>query len=151
MWAWPLCCLVESDSLWLHGLQHTRLPLSFTSPGVCSSSCPLSQWCCLTISSLSHLFLILHSILPTSVGKTDSFSIESALRIRRPSNGTSASAFPMSIQGWIPLGLTGLISMQSKGLSGVFSSITMWKHLFFGTQASLYFSSHIRTWLIETP
>ena len=57
----------------------------------------------------------------------------------------------MNIQGWFPLGFTGLISLQSKGLSRVFSSITVWKHQFFGTQSSLRSNSHIRTWLLEKP
>ena len=61
----------------------------------------------------------------------------------------SASVLPMSIQGWFPLGLTGFIFLQSKGLSGVFSSTTIWKHQFFGTQPSLWSSSHICTLLLE--
>ena len=63
----------------------------------------------------------------------------------------SASVLPMSIQGWFPLGLTGLISLQSKGLSRVFSSITIQKHQFIGTQPSLWSNSHICTWLLEKP
>ena len=63
----------------------------------------------------------------------------------------SASVLPMNIQDWFPLGLTGLISLQSKGLSRVFSSTTVWKHQFFGPQASLWSNSHIHTWLLEKP
>ena len=65
--------------------------------------------------------------------------------------GASASAlvFPMNIQGWFPLGLSGLISLQSKGLSRVFSSTIIWKHQFFGAQPSLWSNSHICTWLLE--
>ena len=64
---------------------------------------------------------------------------------------TSASVLPMNIHGWFPLGLMGLISLQSQGLSRVFSSTTIWKHQFFGAQPSLWFNSHIHTWLLETP
>ena len=64
---------------------------------------------------------------------------------------TSASVLPMNIQGWLPLGLTGLISLLSKGLSRVFSSTTVQKHQFFGTQPPLWSNSHIRTWLLEKP
>ena len=69
------------------------------------------------------------------------------------STGISASASvrPMNIQGWFPLGLTGLISMLSMRLSGVFSSITVWKHQFFRAHLSLWSCSHIRTWLLEIP
>ena len=63
----------------------------------------------------------------------------------------SASVFPMNIQGWFPLGLTGLISLKSKELSRVFSSTTVWKLQFFGAQPSLWFNSHIHTWLLEKP
>ena len=60
---------------------------------------------------------------------------------------TSASVLPMNIQSWFPLGLTGLISLMSKGLSRVFSSTTVWKHQFFGAQPSLWSNSHVHTWL----
>ena len=63
----------------------------------------------------------------------------------------STSVLPMNIQGWFPLGLAGLISLLSRGLSTVFSSTTIWKHQFFGTQPSLWSNSHIRTWLPERP
>ena len=63
--------------------------------------------------------------------------------------GASAPALPMNIQGWFPLGLTGLISFLSKGLSRVFFSTTVWKHQFFGIQLSLWSNSHIHTWLLE--
>ena len=63
----------------------------------------------------------------------------------------SASVLPMNIQGWFPLGMTGLISLQSKGLARVFSSTTVWKHQFFSTQPSLWSNSSIHTWLLEKP
>ena len=64
---------------------------------------------------------------------------------------TSASVLPMNIQGWFPLQLTDLISLQSKGLSRVFSSTTIWKHQLFSTQLSFWSSSHIHTWLLGEP
>ena len=81
------------------------------------------------------------------------FSNESALRIRWPKIGVSASAsvLPMNTQGWSPLGWAGWISMQSKGLSRVFSNTTVQKHQFFGTQPSSQSNSHIRTWPQEKP
>ena len=105
------------DSLWSHGLQHTRLPCPSLSPGVCTTSCPLSQWCYLTISSSATLFLLLPSIFPAS----GSFPMSQLSASGGQSNGTSASTevLPMKIQGWLPLGLTGLISLQSKGLSSL--------------------------------
>ena len=63
----------------------------------------------------------------------------------------SASVLPMKIQDWCPLELTGLVFLQSKGVSRVFSSTTVWKHQFFGAQPSLQFNSHIHTWLLEKP
>ena len=65
--------------------------------------------------------------------------------------GGLASVLPMKVQGWFPLGLIGLISLLSKRLSRVFSSSTIWKHQFFGTQPSLWSNSHIHTWLLERP
>ena len=65
--------------------------------------------------------------------------------------GASASVLPINIQDWFPLGLIGLISLWSKGLSSIFSSTTIWKHQFFGAQSSLWSNSHIHTWLLETP
>ena len=79
------------------------------------------------------------------------FSNESALPIRWSNTGASASVLPMNIQGWFPLGLTGLISGQSKGLSRVFHSTIAGKHEFFDTQPFLWFNSHIHTWLLGKP
>ena len=89
--------------------------------------------------------LLLPSIFPT----TKVFCIDLGLCIRWPSIGASASVLLMNIQGWFPLGLTGLISLQSKGLSRVFSNTTVQKHQFFGAQTSLWSNSHIHTWLLE--
>ena len=98
---------------------------------------------------LCHPLLLLPSIFPS----IRAFSNESALHIRWPKIGTSASAsvLPVSIQEWFSLGLIGLISLLSKGLSGVFSNTTIQKHQFFCAQPSLWSNSHIRTWLLEKP
>ena len=136
-------CQVMSDSLWPHGLQHARLPCPSLSPRVCSDSCPLSQWCYLNISSSASLFsLCLQSFLAPG-----SFPMSRLFASGGPSIGASASAsvLPMHIQSWFPLGLTGLISLQSKGLLRVFSNATVWKHQFFGTQPSLWSNYHIHT------
>ena len=147
-----------SDSLQPHGLQCTRLPCPSLSPRVCSNSCPLSWWCHLTISSS----VVPFSSYPQSFLASGSFPISQLFTSGGQRIGASASAsvLPMTIlsmtsasasvlqhqsnpiQGWFPLGLTGLISLQSKGRSRVFSSITIWKYLFFGTQPSLWSNSH---------
>ena len=139
---------VVSDSLWPHGLQHARLPWPSPSPG-CSNSCQISGSCCPTIS---------FSVVPFSSCLL-SFPASGSFPVSRffPSGGqaigasASASVLPMNIQGWFSLGLTGLISLQSKGLSRVFSNTTVQKHQFFTTQSSLWFNSHIRTWPLEKP
>ena len=131
-----------SDSLQPHGLQHTKLPCPSPSPGVCSNSCPLSRWCHPTTSSCHSLLLpsVFHSIRV--------FSNELALRIRWQHIGASASAsvLPMNIQDWFSLGLTGSISSQSRRLLKVFSSTTVQKHQFFGTQHSLTLTSTHDYW-----
>ena len=91
--------------------------------------------------------------LPSIFPNIRVFSNESVVRISGQSIGTlsSASVLPMNIQDWFLLGLTGLISLQSKGLSRVFSNTTVQKHRFFSAQLSLWPSSHIHTWLLEKP
>ena len=131
-----------SDSLWPHGLQHTRLPCPSLSPRVYSTSCPLSQWYYLTISC--------SAVCLQSFSASRSFPISylftpAGLSIGVP---TSASVPPMNIEVWFPLGLT-LIFLLSRELSGVFSSTTIQKHQFFGTQPSLWSGSYIHTWLLE--
>ena len=141
-------CLVMSESLWPHGLQHNRLPCPSLSPGVCSNSCPLSWWCHPINSS---------SVVPFSFCLLQSFSASGSFPMSRlfASGGqnigasASASVFPMNIQGWFPLGWIGLISFQSKGLSRAFSNTTVEKHKFFDAQLSLWSKSHIHTWLLE--
>ena len=98
---------------------------------------------------LCHPLLLLPSIIPS----IRVFSNESVLHIRWPKVGASASALvhPINVQDWFPLGWTGWISLQSKGLSRVFSNTTVQKHQFFGAQFSLWSNSHIHTWLLEKP
>ena len=138
---------VVSDSLQSHGLQHARLPCPSPTPGACSNSCPLSQWCHPTISSS----VIPFSSCLQSFPESKTFSISQFFTSGVQSIGASASAslLPMNIQDWFPLRLTGWISMQSKGYSRVFSNTTDQKHQFFGPQLSLQPNSHIHTWLLE--
>ena len=140
-------CSGMSDSLWLHGLQHARLPCPSPSPRVCSNSCPLSRWCHPAILSSAVPF----SSCPQSFLASGCFPMTWLFASGGQSIGasTSASVLPINIHDWFPLGLTGLISLQSKGLSGVFSSTTVRRHQFFGPQPFLLSSSHIHTWLLE--
>ena len=136
---------VVSDSLWPQGLQHSRLPCPSPSPRVCSNSCPLSWWYHPTNFSSVILLSSCLYFFPAS----GSFSMSHFF----PSGGqiieASASVFPMNIQDWFPLGLIGLISLLSKGLSRVFSSTTIQKHQFLSAQLSLWSNSHIHTWLLK--
>ena len=134
---------VVSNSLWPHGLQHTRLPCPSPFPRDCLNSCPLSQWCHPTISTSAVCFSSCLQSCPAS----GSFLMSWIFASGGQSIGASASAsvLSMNIQGWFPLGLTGLISLLSKGLSRVFSSTTVWRHQFFGAQPFLMSSSHIYT------
>ena len=125
-----------SDSLQPHGLQYIRSPCPSLTPKACSNSCPLSRWHHPTISS---------SVVPFSFCFQSFPALESSPRSqfftsRGQSIGASASTsvLPMNIQDWFRLGLTGLISLQSKRLSRIFSSTTVQKHQFFGTQLSLW-------------
>ena len=140
---------VMSDSLRPHGLQHNRLPCPSPSPRICSNSCPLGQWCHPTISSS----VILFSSCLQSFPALGSFPVSLLFASSGQTIGASASAsvLPVNIQGWFPLVLTGCISLQSKGLSRVFSSTTIGKHQFSGAQPSLRSSAHIYTWLLEKP
>ena len=115
--------LVVSNSLQLQGLQHTRLPCPSLSPRVCSNSCPVSQWCHPTISSSAAPF----SSCPQSCPASRSFPTSQLFESGGQSIGDSASVLPMNIQGWFPLGFTGLIPCCPKKFSGVFSSTTVWK------------------------
>ena len=122
-----------SNSLWSQGLQHTRLLYPSLSPGACSNSGPLSQWCHPTIASSVIPFSSCLQSFPAS----GSFPVSRLFTSGGQSIGASASASVLLIQDWFPLGWTGWISLQSKGLSRVFSNTTVRKHQFFGTQPSL--------------
>ena len=140
--------LLSCLSLWPHGLQHARLPCPSPTPGAYSNSCPLSQWCYSTISS---------SVVPFSF-HLQSFPASGYFPMRQffasggQSTGvpTSTSVLPVNTQDWSPLGWTGWISLQSKGLSRVFSNTTVQKHQFFSAQLSLHSNSHIHTWPLAT-
>ena len=163
------CCSFAKFCLILqpHAMQYSRPPCLSPSPRVCPSSCPLNHWCHSTISwSLlkllsigsvmpsNHLIfycplLLLPSISPAS----GSFPVSWLFASYSQSIGASASASvpPMNIQDWFPLGLTVLISLQSRGCSIVLSNTTVQKHQFFNPQPSLWSNSHIHTWLLEKP
>ena len=125
----PFSRSVGSDSLWPHGLQHTRLPCPPPTPGAYSNSCPLSQWCHPTILSSVGPFSSCLQSFPASACFPMSQFFTSGIGA-----SSSASVLPVSIQGWFPLGLTGWISLQSRGLSRVFSNTTVQKHQFFNAQ-----------------
>ena len=133
---------VVSDFLRPHGL-----PCPSPAPGACSNSCPLSWWCHPTISSSVAPFSSCFQSFPAS----GSFPMSQLFASGGQNIGASASVLPMNIQGWFPLRWTGLISLQSIGLSRVFSSTTVRSHQFFDAQPFLWFSSHIHTWLLEKP
>ena len=137
-----LSCSVMSDFLQPHGLQHTRLPCP-VSPRVCPDSWPLIRWCHPTISSS----LVPFSSCLQSFPASGSFPMSQFFTSGGQSFGASASVLPVNIQGWFPLGLTGLISLLSKGLSRVFSSTTIQKHqssvlsLLYGLTLTLYMTT----------
>ena len=142
-------CSVVSDSLRPHESQHARPPCPSPSPGIHSDSRPLSPWCHLAISSS----VISFSSCPQSLPASQSFSISQLFTWRGQSTGVSALAsfLPKKSQGWSPSEWTGWISLQSNGLSRVFSNTTVQKHQFFGAQPSSQSNSHIRTWPQEKP
>ena len=119
-------CSVMSDSLWPHGLQYARLPCPSPTPRAYSNSCPLSQWCHPTISSSFIPFSFHLQSFPVS----GSFPKSQFFAPCGQSIGISASAsvLPMNIQDWFPLGWTGWISLESKGLSRVLSNTAVEKH-----------------------
>ena len=139
---------VMSDSLWPYGLQHASLLCPSLTTGTCSNSYWSSWWCHHTTLSSIVPFSCLQSF-PAS----GSFQISQFFASGGQSIGSSASTsvLPMNIQDWLPLGLTGLIFLQSEELSRVFSNATIQKHQFFNTQLSLWSISNIHTWLLEKP
>ena len=142
-------CSVVFHSLQPHGLQHSGLPCPTPTLRACSNSCPWNQWCLPVISSSVVPFSSHLQSFPAS----ESFLMTQLFVSSGQSIGTSASAsgLPMNIQDWFSLGLTGLTSLLSKGLSKVFSSTTVQKNQLIGTQSSLWSNSHIHTWLLEKP
>ena len=140
---------VVSDSLWPHESRHARPPCPSPSPGVHSISCPLSQWCHLAISSS----VVPFSSCPQSLPASESFPMSQLFAWRGQSIGVSASTsfLPKKSQGWSQPEWTGWISLQSKGLSRVFSNTTLQKHQFFSAQPSSQSNSHIHTWPQEKP
>ena len=126
---------VVSDSLRPHELQHARPPCPSPTPGVYPNSCPLSRWCHPTISSS----VIPSSFCPQSFPAAGSFQMSQLFAWGGQSNRVSASAsvLPVNIQDWSPLGMTGWISLQSNGLSRIFSNPTVQKHQFFCAHLSL--------------
>ena len=140
---------VMSNSLQPHGLHHTRPSCPSPSPGVGPNSYPLHQGCHLAISSFDALLYFCPQTFPAS----GTFPV-SWLFISDDQNtgaSVSVSIFSMSVQGLFPLRLTGLISLLSKGLSGLFSSTTVGNHQFFGVPLSFSSSSHNHTWPLERP
>ena len=138
-----------SNSLWPHESQHTGPPCPSPTPGVHPNPCPLSRWCHPTISS----FVVPFSSCPQSFPEAGSFPMSQLFTSGGQSTRVSASAsvLPMNTQDWSPLGWTGWISLQSKGLSRVFSNTTVQKHQFFGAQISSQSNSHIHTWPLGKP
>ena len=126
---------VMSDSLQPHESQHARPPCPSRTPGVHSNSSPLSRWCHPAISSS----VVPVSSCPQSLPASESFPVSQLFTWGGQSTGVSASASfpPKKSQVWSPLEWTGWISLQSKGLSRVFSNTTVQKHQFFGAQLSL--------------
>ena len=135
---------VMSDSLRPHESQHARLPCPSPIPGVYPNLCASSQWCLPAISSS----VVPFSSCPQSLPASGSFPMSQLFAWDGQSIGVSAvaSVLPMNTQGWSPIEWTGWISLQSKGLSRVFSNTTVQKHQFFGAQLSSQSNSHIHTW-----
>ena len=141
-------CSVVSDLLWPHGLQHTRLLIHHQLLELAQTYVHRVGDTSNHLSSVIPFSSCLQSFLASGSSPVSQFFTSSG-----PSIGASASAsvLPMNIQNWFPLGLIGLIPLQSKGLSRVFSNTTVQKHQFFGAQLSLWSNSHIHTWLLDKP
>ena len=137
-------CSVMSNSLWHHELQHARPRCPSPTPGVHPVSRPSSQWCHPAISSS----VIPFSSCPQFLRASESFPMSQLFTWGGQSTGVSALASfpPKKSQGWSPSEWTGWISLQSKGLSRVFSNTAVQKHQFFSAQLSSQSNSHIHTW-----
>ena len=136
--------VVMSDSLPPHGLQHARLSHPSPTPGTCSNPRTSSWWCHQTISSSVVPFSCLRFFPASRTFPMSQFFTSGGQRIGA---SASASVLPVNIQDWFPLGLSSLISLQSKGLSRVFSKSTVEKYKFFSAQLSLWSYCQIHTWL----
>ena len=136
-------------ALWPHEPQDTRPPCPSSTPRAYPNSCPLSQWCHPTISSSVIPFFS----CPQSFPASEFFPMSQLLASGGQSIGVSASTsvLSMNTHDWSPLGWTSWISLQSKGLSRVFSNTTFQKHQFFDAQLYLWSNSHIHTWILEKP
>ena len=135
-WVVQLTSVTQScPTLWPHGLQQTRLLCPSPTPRACSNSRPLNWWCRQTIS----FSVVPFSSCPQSFPASGSFLMNQLFELGSQTIGASASAsvLPVNIEDWFPLGLIGRISLQSKGLSRLFSNTTVQKHQFFSAQLSL--------------
>ena len=139
---------VTQSCLTLCDPMDARPPCPSPSPRLYANSCPLSRWCHPTISSSVVPFSCLHSF-----SASGSFQMSQLFKSGGQSIVVSASTsvLPMTIQDWLPLGWLDWISLQSKGLSKVFSNTRVQKHQYFSAQPSLWSNSHIHTWLQEKP
>ena len=139
---------VVSDSA-THGPQHSRPRCPSPTPRACSSSCSLHQWCHPASSSSDALY----SFCPLSFPASRTFPMSRLWASDEQNTGVSASAsiLPVNILGWSPLRFTGLISLLSKRLAGIFSSTTVQRHQLFGVQPSLWSSSQSHTWPLWRP
>ena len=139
--------LSRANSLWPHESQHARPSCPSLTPRAYSNSCPSSQWCHPAISSS----VVPFSSCPQSLPASGSFPMSQPFKWDGQSTRVSASAsvLPMNTQDRSPLGWTGWISLQSMGLSRVFSNTTVQKHQFFGAQLSSPSNSHIHKWPLE--
>ena len=139
--------LVVSHSWWSYRLQHAKLPCQSPTPR--AYSCPSSWWCHSTISSSVIPFSSHLKFFPAS----GSFPMSQFFTSggQRTVASASGSVLPMSIQDWFPLGWTGWISVQYKGLSRISSNTTVQKHQFFGIGLSLWSNTHMHTWQLEKP
>ena len=142
-------CSAVFNSLWPHESQHSRPPCPSPSPRVHSNPCPSSRWHHPAISSS----VIPFSSCPQSLPASESFPMSQLFAWGGQSIGVSALAsfLPKNTEDWSPSEWTGWISLQSKGLSRVFSNTTVQKHQYFGTKLSSQSNSHMHTWLLEQP
>ena len=152
VWESWICSVQSPSHVWLFVTPWTaahQASLSITNSQICSNSCPSSQWCHPAISSWGIPF----SSCPQSLPASGSFPMSQLFAWGGQSTGVSASAsvLPMNTQDWSPLEWTGWISLQSKGLSRVFSNTTVQKHQFFSAQLSSQSNCHIHTWPLEKP